>query len=121
METIEQLNKKVDPMMRRIVERNMLKYAVGRQLFCKACQCIMDARRAVQITVYSVKPGDKDKQVRHVLTVCAKCYEGRVKPNMDMTMKTLADNFPAEFFDVEILDGRELWKRPSRAKKAGAK
>jgi len=70
--------------MRLEVNRNVLRYAVQRNMFCNCCEEVLDVRRAAHIdarTGYAVMCGN-----------CLDKYRDRFKPG------------------VEIIDGRELEK-----------
>ena len=76
--------------MQKTVNRNLLKYAAGRAIFCPCCSVIMDARRTVIVTA-----GDVTK------VLCASCWDTAVAPKI--STERLAQ--------CEIVDGRIEFKR----------
>lgn len=73
--------------MELVVNRETLKFACGRSIFC-GCGAVLDCRRAVLLT----------NAAGVTAAACASCYD------------RVAGRLPA---DLEVLDGRELFKRQS--------
>lgn len=90
------------------VNRNLLKYAAGRVMFCPSCDKCLDCRSTVNVTVLH------KGEVHSSTTLCAACYDAR-KPVLDAA---LAKASPDVGITLDIVDGRALW--PTRSKK-GAK
>lgn len=80
----------LDAMMQRTLNRNLLKYAAGRAIFCPICGNVMDQKRTVIITA-----GEVTK------TMCGQCWDSEVKPKIraDVVAK------------LDILDGRVEFRR----------
>jgi hypothetical protein len=72
------------------MNRNLLKYAAGTQMFCPLCNVVLDAKRTVNIDAGKVKK-----------TLCCKCWDNEVKHLIS----------PATLARCDILDGRVLWSR----------
>jgi len=84
---------------RRTAERNALKFAVGRQMFCPKCKRVLDAKRAVDITASNGANR----------TVCVDCF-GR-GPEFHGKCESGG-------LTLDVLHGRALW--PAKPRK-GAK
>lgn len=74
------------------VTRNLLKWAVGKQILCPRCQDILDAKRAVMC--------ERANQGGTIIQ-CSRCW----------------DKFQE---NGEVTDGRVLWPRAPRVKKPAA-
>lgn len=73
------------------VTRNMLKWAVGKQITCPRCQDILDAKRAVMC--------ERDNQGGTIIQ-CARCWDAHHEPG-------------------EVTDGRKLWPPRVHSPKPG--
>ena len=73
------------------VNKNLLKCSAGRAIFCPLCDVVADAKRWVVVT-----------QGERTVGVCAACFD----------IKTAGKPIPS---DVEVVDGRVLFKRAKRA------
>jgi hypothetical protein len=51
------------------LQRNMLKWHVGHEIFCKSCGAVMDCKRAVEVDVM------RGPDLLKSLVVCALCYD----------------------------------------------
>jgi hypothetical protein len=80
--------------MQTTINKGLVKYSAGRAIFCPHCQDIADAKRWVVATI-----GDR------TLGTCAPCWD-----------KAIAGKALPE--SIEVLDGRVLFARPRKAKKA---
>lgn len=78
-------------MMELIVNRNLVKAAAGRLMFCPVCHHVMDAKRTVLVTV-----GE------NATACCAKCWDGDLRGQIERK---------GRLAECSVLDGRELWKR----------
>lgn len=79
--------------MARTVNRNLLKYAVGRAMFCPSCETIMDYRRAVLITVM------RGNDTLATKCLCTKCW--------DPKQSTFTTAMTDKGLSVELVDGRK--------------
>ena len=52
----------------RILQRNLLRWAVGRALFCRGCETILDWRRAALVTT---------EEPSSAFVLCRRCWEQR--------------------------------------------
>ena len=74
---------------------------VGRQIFCKGCQSILDCSRAVEFCFKS--EGDK---IEAMLIFCGKCVD---KEKVKSTILNTCKNMD---LTLDIFDGRTInWKR----------
>ena len=92
------------------IKRNMLKYQTGQAMFCPACRTIMDCRRAVSVDIL------KGSDLLKTMITCAACHDKTVIPALDK----LAGKFASEGVTVELADGRVLFARPKKNRKAAA-
>ena len=84
----------VGKLMEREVNKGLVKYAVGRAIFCPDCSGILDYRRTVLITGVG-KAG----------IACGKCWDKRKAA----LIKKHGDELTAAILgEMDILDGREL-------------
>lgn len=84
----------VGKLMEREVNTGLVKYAVGRAIFCPDCKSVLDYRRAVLITGVG-KAGIS----------CTTCWDKRKAA----LIKKHGDELTAAILgDLDILDGREL-------------
>ena len=83
-----------DELMEREVNKNLVKYAVGRAIFCPDCEVVLDYRRAVLITGVG-KAGIS----------CTKCWDKRKAA----LIKKHGDEWTAAILgELDVLDGRVL-------------
>jgi hypothetical protein len=82
--------------MQTTINRSLLKYAAGRAVFCPQCGDIMDAKRTVIVTT----PAGQTR------TMCAHCWD-------QVAGFARKDE---RFAELDILDGREVFKRPAARK-----
>lgn len=82
----------VDNLMQEQVNRNLLRYHVQVQMWCKLCEHILDVRRAVLVTGAKGNHGASR-------CICAKCWD-KVRDGFlaDMEKQGIA---------IEIIDGRK--------------
>ena len=82
--------------MREALQLLSLAHTCGVQINCKACPVVLDATRAVEITVFE---GDS-RRVLYVSALCGSCADN------------IADDFPermaAKGRRIEIIDGRDF-------------
>lgn len=86
--------------LQRKADRESVRYAVMRTIFCPKCGDIMDMRRAVQTTAYA--PSGK---IAAVVTVCAPCHDNGVRAALEEAQSRVPGS------RLETADGRILWKR----------
>lgn len=77
--------------MERTINRNLVKAAVMRQIFCPSCDNILDMRRAVLVTGHG-----------SAACVCGKCWD------------IAKSHVTKKLEGTEVLDGRVLWGRAKR-------
>lgn len=76
----------IDSMMRDTVNRNLLKYAAGRVMFCPYCNTVLDCRTTVIVSTTDGKES----------VLCARCFDAwGDKPAF-----------------TGVVDGRQLWAAP---------
>jgi len=80
------------------IDRQSLKYSVGRAITCPTCGDIMDCTRAVEVT-YS-----KGRAVKTGVC-CTTCYDARIAPEVE----SIREHLTSCGIATEILDGRILW------------
>jgi hypothetical protein len=78
------------------VNRDLLKYAAGRAIFCPQCRKIMDAKTTVIVTT----------PAGQTWTSCAACWD---------KVATMARK-DARFAELDIVDGRDLWNTKAARK-----
>jgi hypothetical protein len=83
--------------MKEIIEKNMLKYEVGTQMFCplSSCQKSLDVSNAVSVTTR-----DKDDNVKAHIVTCGECHDRLIAPKFPEVEKA--------GLSIEVLDGRKL-------------
>lgn len=89
--------------LERHLKLNMLRWHVGRVIFCPSCRAVLDYRRAVEIEV------TQGANLVKSLVVCASCFDGKVKENTEAMIHRLSSHS----LSVEITDGRQLRSGPS--------
>jgi NAD-dependent SIR2 family protein deacetylase len=75
------------------INRDLLKFAAGQQMFCPLCERILDAKTTVNVGRAGASK-----------TVCATCYDGYLKPAIVAKGNNLLDR-------CDVLDGRVVFKR----------
>ncbi len=101
-----------DSMLKRTVQRNLLKWAAGHLIFCPACGDVMDCKRTVAAEWQYRKPGQdwKVPEVRGAsITSCAKCFD-KNKPKLDAVLDKLKTRQHEEW-RLDVVDGREVFGR----------
>lgn len=81
-------------LMQRTLNRNLVKYAAGRAIFCPSCDDILDQKRTVVVTT----PAGR------TMTYCGQCWD-------KVAAVAAAD---PRFVELDILDGRQLFKRGAK-------
>ena len=103
-------------MLERTLKRNMLKWHVGREMFCPKCKAILDCRRAVEIDVCKQTRDDSGNAGEPVLVrtfiMCAKCYDARFA--VDIAMMNADARKDSKLNIAVINDGRVLFGRSSK-------
>jgi hypothetical protein len=84
--------------------RNLLRWHVGQEIFCRYCNQIMDCKRAVS---FDVETPEKSTVVSRC--VCAPCY--------DRVAEILATGIKESKYTLTVRDGRVLFARAKRAPK----
>lgn len=88
----------IDPIdyARQEIQRNALKYSVGRAMFCAHPDCgvILDWKRAVELSAW------KENKCLSIKLFCADCAD-RVRPVIEANMVPLK-------LRLEVVDGRDL-------------
>jgi hypothetical protein len=79
-------------------KKQMLEYHAGHDIFCRGCQKILDARRAVELDFY------KDGDLKQSGVVCATCYDSRLK---DRSIPGIT---------IEVTDGRIIFASRKKEK-----
>ncbi len=83
------------------LQRNMLKFHCGHELWCKGCGDVLDARRAVELDYHD------EKELRFTKLLCAQCY--------DSILKKLPNGITIpEPWRIVITDGRLLFSDKQR-------
>lgn len=90
-------------MLHKTVNRNLLKYAAGRAIFCPGCSAIMDWKRTV---IVEFPKGQ-------TVVRCCKCW--------DETLKVILKDVPLSKWNetqakLEIIDGRQFNARKAKVK-----
>ena len=80
----------------RTLHRNLLRWAAGNTLQCPKCRQVLDCRRTVIVTL---KQGKVEKE----RVICSACWDS-ARTGFTSTAK-------AAGFQVEALDGREVFRR----------
>jgi hypothetical protein len=80
------------------LSKNSLCHSVGRDMFCRYCDELMDWRRAVEISAW------KGHRCALVKVMCTTCFDGSKSAIADV----LKD------YRITIIDGRELLKKGVR-------
>ena len=100
-----------------MAQRNLLKYAAGRLIFCPGCGDIMDCRRTVVAEVFVDKQdGQGEKPGGKTWTHCGKCYDKR-KPMFESARQKVLGEHPDWFIRFEVIDGREVFSRKKKGSK----
>lgn len=86
--------------MEQTINRNLLTYAVSTAIFCKRCGHILDARQTVSATLRV--PGSNARE----FILCASCWD-----KIRLELHDLAMGVKGE---VDVLDGREVFRKASR-------
>lgn len=99
--------------LEKIMNRNILKYQVGQQMFCPRCQGVMDFRRAVGADIYIQKGDDKDtKKLLSSHAWCTACWDNPVYKEYVTALARLATkatNAGSDMvFTLTTIDGRNL-------------
>lgn len=89
------------------LRRNLVKYAVQRQIFCQATEQVLDMRRAVLVEVSHPENG------KATLILSGDAYDERIAPKLAQ--------FLANGLTVEIHDGRGLFSRSAAKQESGWK
>lgn len=79
------------------VNREVLRLAIGRELFCSECKTVLDIREAVLITTPKNLGGE-------IAIACAACFDSK-------TQEVLGKSPGAgewEALGIDVIDGREL-------------
>jgi hypothetical protein len=85
----------IETEMRRILRRNLLKYAVGRAICCPDCEAILDVRRAILFA-------------SHV--ICDRCFETAIAPQRTKRGAATVDAYLASATAAgDMIDGRVLY------------
>lgn len=84
------------------INRNLLSYSVGREMFCPGCKNILDVTRAVELDVLL------NNKLGYSKVFCATCFDKTIQPNI---ATVLAKN-PGSV--AEIRDGRILCGKDSK-------
>lgn len=87
----------VPDFFRDTINRNSLCANVGREMFCRYCDDILDWRRSVEISAWK---GDRCALVR---VMCARCFDD---PKANEALRDCLKDYR-----MEVIDGRELRKR----------
>lgn len=87
--------------LEKTLNRNSLKYSVGRAIFCPGCRDIMDVRRAVEVTA------SQNGNIVMVKALCITCWD-KQRAEFERKLAELKAT-------IEVLDGRVLF--PSKATK----
>ena len=72
------------------VNRNLLKYAAGQNIFCPLCDRILDAK-----TTVNIQAGEVNR------TCCSACFDNELLPKL--SQRTL--------IEADIIDGRSIFRR----------
>lgn len=83
----------VDAVLRPTLDRNLLRWAVGRAILCRGCGDVLDCRRAVLA----------DSPTAGAIVVCGACW--------DRVARTVRERVP----DVDVTDGRTAFRTARRS------
>lgn len=91
------------------MEKQVLKYAVQRLIFCPVCDCVMDMRKVASITC---TPQAAPGEVAHTVVLCVACF--------DATRERVAAALQTAHGTVTMttMDARDLYR--TRRTKAAA-
>lgn len=89
------------------LRRNLLKWAVGREMFCKLTGTLLDARQAVLVEFR----GAEDRQT--TLVVTGEAYDTQIAPKLA--------RFLASGLTIEVHDGRDLFSKDAAKQESGWK
>ena len=78
--------------MKSELEIQSLRCSCGNQIFCPGCQCILDFRKAVEITA------EKNGKVIFCKAFCGDCFDNRITQNISKL---------AAVSEITIIDGRK--------------
>ena len=98
------------------LHKQLLRYAAGHYIFCPVCLEILDCRRTVTAELIVKVSGFKDSNTS--LTRCDKCWDRTWKAGLDRVIARVKEKHPTAECTLEVIDGREVFKRAPRAKKA---
>ena len=94
--------------MEKMVNRQLVKYAAGRCVWCPRCHGVMDQKRTVVATVHD---GD---EVLVSYTLCGNCWDPQVREvGVLLAAKAAKVGRPLR---LEVVAGRQLWKRATVVK-----
>ena len=97
-------------------ERELLKFAAGRAIFCPACRNVMDWRETVIATVHG-RQGEAEEKVMRTFVQCGKCYDQRAHLLNDAVVSAAAKR-PDVKLRIEVTDGRTFPKPERRRRPA---
>jgi hypothetical protein len=90
--------------MEKTINKGLLEHAAGTHIFCPRCRQIMDCRRTVLVTFTQTNGGMK------TWTMCAACYD-RIKLELHDLVLGMKGT-------LDVVDGREVFARAPRTRKA---
>lgn len=102
----------VSEFLTRKANRELIRYAVSRAMFCGSCSSILDMRRAV-LTSFTVRAAADGGMV----CTCAACFDTKIGPGIPGVIAALAAKNDGASVRHEVIDGREVFKSPPRNRK----
>lgn len=95
--------KNIENFMQKEANRQLLKYAAGRAVFCPNCSAIMDYRRTVVTTIKGIKQGETESSDLKVYTTCKKCFKGKAGDTLRSVVSSMQAKYPASQISLEVI------------------
>ena len=116
------------------VDRQSLRYAAGRTLWCPSCRSVLDCRTTVEVEQWRMAPppsqaalpgipADNTGPQLHATTIlCAACYD-KVADDIPQLIGDMGAGRGVEY-GYRVIDGRTLWapaRKPAPRKRNASK
>lgn len=92
----------IDNSVKKIVNRNLLKYAAGQAIFCPQCNAIMDYRKTVIATIQGIKQGESALSNIKTYVICKPCWKKHGSKVTD-AVTTMQSKFPDNKVCLELV------------------
>lgn len=89
--------------VKELLTAQALKYQVGHQIFCPACQNVMDWQSAVGVDL--VKANDSNELI-FTRAFCARCFDNGISANIPKTIEEAKAKCQCDV-EAQVIDGRE--------------